>query len=42
VASVARKELEAKTGKKVVSSVNAKTVLADGKATKNLDTKTKR
>lgn len=34
VAKVARKELEAKTGKKVVSPVNAKTVLGENKKTK--------
>jgi hypothetical protein len=35
VAKVARKELEAKTGKKVVSPINAKTVLGEKKNTKN-------
>jgi hypothetical protein len=34
VAKVARKELEAKTGKKVVSSINAKTVLGERKKIK--------
>jgi len=34
VAKVARKELEAKTGKKVVSSINAKTVLGETKKLK--------
>ncbi len=37
VAKVARKELEAKTGKKVVSPVNAKTVLGEKKKTKKLN-----
>ena len=36
VAKVARLELEAKTGKKVVSSVNAKTVLEEKKSTKKI------
>jgi len=34
VARVAREELESKTGKKVVSSVNAKSVLGEIKASK--------
>ena len=34
VAKVAMKELEAKTGKKVVSSINAKTVLHENKTVK--------
>ena len=42
VASVARKELEAKTGKKVVSSVNAKTVLGEKKTAKKLNPKKKK
>jgi hypothetical protein len=37
VARVARKELEAKTGKKVVSPINAKTVLKEKKKTKKLN-----
>ena len=37
VANVARKELEAKTGKKVVSSLNAKTVLSIEKSKNNKD-----
>ena len=39
VAEVARKELEAKTGKKVVSPVNAKTVLGEKKKTKKINPK---
>ena len=39
VAKVARKELEAKTGKKVVSPINAKTVLEEKKKTKKLNPK---
>ena len=42
VAKVARKELEAKTGKKVVSSINAKTVLLDNKKIKKLNPKNKK
>lgn len=41
VAKVARKELEAKTGKKVVSSINAKTVLGENKMAKKLNSKKK-
>jgi hypothetical protein len=41
VAKVARKELEAKTGKKVVTALNAKAVLQQNKSTKNLGTKKK-
>ena len=37
VANVARKELEAKTGKKVVSSVNAKTILGEKKTVEKLN-----
>jgi len=37
VARVARKELEAKTGKKVVSPINAKTILEEKKKTKKLN-----
>ncbi len=36
VASVARKELEARTGKKVVTALNAKKVLGKGNASKKL------
>lgn len=36
VAKVARLELEAKTGKKVVSALNAKTILENKKNTKTL------
>ncbi|MDP2207738.1 MAG: Bro-N domain-containing protein [Bacteroidota bacterium] len=36
VAKVARKELEARTGKKVVTALNAKTVLGENKTTKKL------
>lgn len=39
VAKVAMKELEAKTGKKVVTSLNAKAALLDTKATKKLKSK---
>ena len=39
VAKVARLELEAKTGKKVVSSINAKTVLQEKTTTKKLNPK---
>lgn len=39
VAKVARKELEAKTGKKVVSPINAKTILGENKMTKKLNPK---
>ncbi len=39
VAKVARKELEAKTGKKVVTSLNAKGLLKEKDATKNLKPK---
>jgi len=39
VAKVARKELELKTGKKVVSSINAKTVFGEKKKTKKLKPK---
>jgi hypothetical protein len=39
VAKVARKELESKTGKKVVSVLNAKSVLHENKTTKKLDSK---
>lgn len=42
VAKVARKELEAKTGKKVVSPVNAKTILGENKKTKKLNHKKKK
>ena len=42
VAKVARKELEAKTGKKVVSPINAKTVLREKKKTKKLNPKKKK
>lgn len=42
VANVARKELEAKTGKKVVSAVNAKTVLGENNKTKKLNHKKKK
>ena len=42
VAKVARKELEAKTGKKVVSPINAKTVLGEKKKTKKLNPKKKK
>ncbi len=42
VAKVARKELEAKTGKKVVSPINAKTVLGEKKTTKKLNPKKKK
>jgi len=42
VAKVARKELEAKTGKKVVSSINAKTVLGEKKKTKKINPKKKK
>jgi hypothetical protein len=41
VARVARKELEAKTGKKVVSSINAKSVLGAKKETKKIYPKKK-
>ncbi len=41
VAKVARKELEAKTGKKVVTALNAKAVLQQNKSAKNLGTKKK-
>ena len=37
VAKVAMKELEAKTGKKVVSSLNAKAILTEGKTVKKLN-----
>lgn len=39
VARVARKELEAKTGKKVVSSLNAKSLLPESKTAKKLNPK---
>ena len=39
VAKVAMKELEAKTGKKVVTALNAKTVLAENKIAKKLNQK---
>ena len=39
VAKVAMKELEAKTGKKVVTALNAKTVLAENKTVKKLNPK---
>jgi len=39
VAKVAMKELEAKTGKKVVTALNAKAVLADSKTAKKLNPK---
>ena len=42
VAKVARKELEAKTGKKVVSPINVKTVLGEKKETKKLNLKKKK
>ena len=42
VAKVARMELEAKTGKKVVSSINAKTVLGEKKTIKKLNPKKKK
>lgn len=42
VAKVARKELEEKTGKKVVSPINAKTVLGEKKKTKKLNPKKKK
>ena len=42
VAKVARLELEAKTGKKVVSSINAKMVLEKKKTTKKLISKKKK
>jgi hypothetical protein len=42
VAKVARKELEAKTGKKVVSPINAKTVLGEKKKTKKINPKKKK
>ncbi len=42
VAKVARKELEEKTGKKVVSPINAKTVLGEKKETKKLMPKKKK
>ncbi len=42
VAKVARKELEAKTGKKVVSSINAKTVLRENEKTEKLNPKKKK
>ena len=42
VAKVARKELEAKTGNKVVSSLNAKSVLGEKKKTKKLNPKKKK
>jgi len=42
VAKVARKELEAKTGKKVVSPINAKTVFGENKKTKKLNPKKKK
>ena len=42
VAKVARKELEAKTGKQVVSPINAKTVLGENKKTKKLNPKKKK
>ncbi|HEX7413125.1 MAG TPA: Bro-N domain-containing protein [Bacteroidia bacterium] len=41
VAKVARKELEAKTGKKVITALNAKAVLSQNKTTKKLGTKNK-
>jgi len=39
VAKVAMKELEAKTGKKVVTALNAKSVLAENKIAKKLNPK---
>ncbi len=39
VAKVAMKELEAKTGKKVVTALNAKAVLAESNTAKQLSTK---
>jgi len=42
VAKVARKELETKTGKKVVSPINAKIVLREKKKAKNLNPKKKK
>ena len=42
VAKVARKELEAKTGKKVISPLNAKTVLGEKKKSKKLNPKKKK
>jgi putative endonuclease len=42
VAKVARLELEAKTGKKVVSSINAKKVLGEKTTTKKLNPKKKK
>lgn len=39
VAKVAMKELEAKTGKKVVTALNAKSILPESKTTKKLDSK---
>ena len=38
-AKVAMKELEAKTGKKVVTALNAKAVLAESRTAKKLNTK---
>ena len=42
VAKVARKELEAKTGKKVVSPINAKTVLEESKKMREINIKKKK
>jgi hypothetical protein len=42
VAKVARKELEAKTGKEVVSPINAKTDLGENKKIKKLNPKNKK
>jgi hypothetical protein len=42
VAKVAMKELEAKTGKKVVTAVNAKSVLKEMKDVKKIITKKNR
>lgn len=39
VANVARKELEARTGKKVVTSLNAKSILPNQKTTQKIDSK---
>ena len=41
VAKVAMKELEAKTGKKVVTSLNAKSLLIENKTTQKLGNKNK-
>ncbi|WP_316765236.1 hypothetical protein [Pedobacter frigiditerrae] len=39
VAKVAMKELEAKTGKKVVTALNAKETLSEGNTLKKINTK---